>query len=95
MYDNEKILQIMPAPEGLRYSYDEGKTTEQVSFLALVELSDGKRDVRAFGVENCEYFTDLTANGAALLDTSSCCPPKGRTNRKHDKRISGGPDSGR
>ena len=46
MYDNEKILQIMPAPEGLRYSYDEGKTTEQVSFLALVELSDGKRDVR-------------------------------------------------
>ena len=41
MYDNEKILQIMPAPEGLRYSYDEGKTTEQVSFLALVELPGG------------------------------------------------------
>lgn len=72
MYDNEKILQIMPAPEGLRYSYDEGKTTERVSFLALVEQSDGEREVRAFGVENCEYFTDLTAHGAALLDTSSC-----------------------
>lgn len=72
MYDNEKILQIMPAPEGLRYSYDEGKATEQVSFLALVELPDGEREVRAFGVENCEYFTDLTANGAVLLDASSC-----------------------
>lgn len=95
MYDNEKILQIMPAPEGLRYSYDEGKTTERVSFLALVELPGGVREVHAYGAENCEYFTDLTANGAALLDTSSCCPPKGRTNRKHDKRRSGGPDSGR
>ena len=47
MYGNEKILQIMPAPEGLRYSYDEGKATEQVSFLALVEQSDGEREVRA------------------------------------------------
>ena len=72
MYDNEKILQIMPAPEGLRYSYDEGKTTERVSFLALVELSDGEREVRAFGVENCEHFTDLTENGATLVDMSSC-----------------------
>lgn len=49
MYDNEKILQIMPAPEGLRYSYDEGKTTEQVSFLALVELPGGVREVHAYG----------------------------------------------
>lgn len=72
MYDNEKILQIMPAPEGLRYSYDEGKTTEQVSFLALVEQSDGEREVHAYGAENCEFFTDLTENGATLVDTSSC-----------------------
>lgn len=72
MYDNEKILQIMPAPEGLRYSYDEGKTTERVSFLALVELPGGVREVHAYGAENCEYFTDLTENGVTLVDTSSC-----------------------
>ena len=94
MYDNEKILQIMPAPEGLRYSYDEGKTTEQVSFLALVELchvgqakseiegeeqpigpmelTNGDGEVHAYGAENCEFFTDLTENGATLVDTSSC-----------------------
>lgn len=72
MYDNEKILQIMPAPEGLRYSYDEGKPQNRCPSWPWWSCRAGYGRSMLTGAENCEFFTDLTENGATLVDTSSC-----------------------
>lgn len=54
---NEKIIQIIPAPSGLMYAYDRGMA-QPVSCLALVELTDGDREIRAMGITNHEIFEE-------------------------------------
>ena len=60
---NETIIQIIPAPSNLMYGYDGG--TQPVACLALVELADGDREIRAMGLTNCEIFEEQT--GAVLF----------------------------
>lgn len=57
MYDNEKILQIHARTGGPALQLRRGQDHRQVSFLALVELSDGVRRSMLTGQENCEFFT--------------------------------------
>ncbi|ERI72959.1 hypothetical protein HMPREF0239_03061, partial [Clostridium sp. ATCC BAA-442] len=54
---NEKIIQIIPAPSNLMYAYD-GGTAQPVACLALVELADGDREIRAMGLTNGEIFEE-------------------------------------
>ena len=54
---NETIIQIIPAPSNLMYAYD-GGTAQPVACLALVELADGDREIRAMGLTNGEIFED-------------------------------------
>ena len=61
---NETIIQIIPAPSHLMYGHD-GGTAHPVACLALVELADGDRDIRAMGLTNCEIFEEQT--GAVLF----------------------------
>ena len=39
------------------YGYD-GGTAQPVACLALVELADGDREIRAMGLTNCEIFEE-------------------------------------
>lgn len=61
---NEKIIQIIPAPANLVYGFDGGEA-HPVICLALVERGDGSRDVRAFGLTNCELIDEVP--GAILF----------------------------
>ena len=60
-----KIIQIIPAPVGMRYGFD-GCAESPVVCLALVECGDGEREVHAMGLTNCEFIEDVTEAGAAL-----------------------------
>ena len=60
----ETIIQIIPAPSNLMYGYD-GGTAHPDACLALVELADGDREIRAMGLTNCEIFEEQT--GAVLF----------------------------
>lgn len=64
-YDNDKILQLLPAPEGMFFAYEDDGKARPVSCLALVELSNGDREVKAMGLMNCGQFEEIT--GAALF----------------------------
>lgn len=66
--NEDKILQIIPAPAHLEYVYDDGGKARHVTCLALVELSNGDREVRAMVVSNCEIIEDLSGTGALLID---------------------------
>jgi hypothetical protein len=63
---NERIIQIISAPEKLFYCFEGGKA-QPVACLALVELSGGDREVRAFGVMNGGIFEDVATSGAVLF----------------------------
>ena len=54
---NEKTIQIIPAPSNLMYGYD-GGTAQPVACLALVELADGDREIRAMSLTNGEIFEE-------------------------------------
>ena len=60
---DEKIIQIIPAPANLMYSYD-GEEGKHVACLALVEFGDGDREIRAMGLTNFEIIEDVV--GAAI-----------------------------
>ena len=60
---DEKIIQIIPAPANLMYSYD-GEEAKHVVCLALVEFKDGYREIRAIGLTNYEIIEDV--GGAAI-----------------------------
>lgn len=62
---NEKMIQIIPAPENLMYAYDGGEA-KHVVCLALVERESGEREIVPMGVENCEYIAEV--EGAVLFD---------------------------
>ena len=64
-YDSDKILQLLPAPEGMFFAYEDDGKAHPVSCLALVELSNGDREVKAMGLMNCGVFEEIT--GAALF----------------------------
>ena len=64
----DKILQIIPAPAHLEYAYEDAGLARHVTCLALVELSNGDREVRAMVVSNCEIIEDLSGTGALLID---------------------------
>lgn len=55
---DEKIIQIIPAPANLMYSYD-GEEAKHVVCLALVEFKDGDREIRAMGLTNYEIIEDV------------------------------------
>ena len=55
---DEKIIQIIPAPANLMYSYD-GEEAKDVVCLALVEFKDGDREIRAMGLTNYEIIEDV------------------------------------
>lgn len=65
---SDKILQIIPAPAHLEYAYEDAGEARHVTCLALVELSNGDREVRAMVVSNCEIIEDLSGTGALLID---------------------------
>ena len=46
-----------PCPSNLMYAYD-GGTAQPVACLALVELADGDREIRAMGLTNGEIFEE-------------------------------------
>ena len=54
-YDNDKILQLLPAPEGMFFAYQDDGKARPVSCLALVELSNGDREVKAMGLKRRAY----------------------------------------
>ena len=60
----EKIIQIIPAPANLMYSYN-GEEAKHVVCLALVETEDGDREIRAMGLTNYEIIEDV--GGAAVF----------------------------
>lgn len=64
----DKILQIIPAPAHLEYFYEGDDKARHVTCLALVELSNGDREVRAMGITNSEIIEDLGGSGALLID---------------------------
>lgn len=63
---NEILLQIIPAPTGMFYSWADGEA-QPVACLALVQLEDGSREIRAMGIVNAELFTDVAAIGAVVF----------------------------
>lgn len=65
---SDKILQIIPAPAHLEYFYEGDDKARHVTCLALVELSNGDREVRAMGITNSEIIEDLSGTGALLID---------------------------
>lgn len=65
---SDKILQIIPAPAHLEYFYEGDDKACHVTCLALVELSNGDREVRAMGITNSEIIEDLGGSGALLID---------------------------
>ena len=65
--NSDKIIQIIPAPATMTYAFEDGKP-HPVICLALVELSNGDREVHAMGLTNGEIIEDLSDTGAILLD---------------------------
>lgn len=63
---DEKIIQIIPAPANMAYSFD-GCEALPVVCLALVELCNGDREIHAMGLTNGEIIDDMTDAGAILL----------------------------
>ena len=55
---NEKTIQIIPAPSNLMYAYD-GGTAQPVACLALVELADGDREIRAMSLTNGRFCSSV------------------------------------
>lgn len=65
--NENKILQIIPAPANLLWGFD-GHVSHPIVCLALVELSSGDREVHAMGLTNCEIIEDLSEAGAILMN---------------------------
>ncbi len=65
-YDSDKIIQIIPAPTNMFYAFDGGKA-QPVTCLALVELSNGDREIRPMGIVNAEYIDDMSDTGAIIF----------------------------
>ena len=63
---NDKIIQIIPAPANMLYAFEDGKTYP-VACLALVELSNGDREVHAMGTINSGPIEDVSDSGAVLI----------------------------
>lgn len=65
--NEDKIIQIIPSPVNMFYAFENGKA-HPVTCLALVELSNGDREVHAMGLTNCEIIEDLSEAGAILMN---------------------------
>ena len=65
--NENKILQISPAPANLLWGFD-GHVSHPVVCLALVELSSGDREIHAMGLTNCEIIEDLSEAGSILMN---------------------------
>lgn len=65
-YDSDKIIQIIPAPANMFYAFDGGEE-QPVTCLALVELSNGDREIRPMGIVNSEYIDDMSETGAIIF----------------------------
>ena len=63
--NENKILQIIPAPANLLWGFD-GHVSHPVVCLALVELGSG--EIHAMGLTNCEIIEDLSEAGAILMN---------------------------
>lgn len=62
----DKIIQIIPAPANMLYAFEDGKTYP-VACLALVELSNGDREVHAMAAINGGPIEDVSDSGAVLV----------------------------
>lgn len=62
-----KIIQIIPAPANLFYAFDKSDASPAIC-LALVEAESGDREIRAMGLTNNEFITDVMDAGAILLN---------------------------
>ena len=65
----EKIIQIIPAPANLMYSYG-GEDANHVVCLALVESEDGDREIRAMGLTNLEIIEDEGSTAVFFSNTN-------------------------
>ena len=65
----EKIIQIIPAPANLMYSYG-GEDANHVVCLALVESEDGDREIRAMGLTNLETIEDVGSTAVFFSNTN-------------------------
>lgn len=66
-YDSDKIIQIIPAPANMAYAFEDGKA-HPVTCLALVELSNGDREIHAMAIFNGGPIEDVCGTGAVLLN---------------------------
>lgn len=66
-YDSDKIIQIIPAPANMFYAFDGGEA-QPVTCLALVELSNGDREIHAMAIFNGGPIEDVSGTGAILLN---------------------------
>jgi len=78
---NEKIIQIIPAPPGMKAQFEEenrkpccsnGRINAvgvDVACLALVELPGGGREVRAYSADNAGCFYDVSQSDGFLMVT--------------------------
>ena len=64
---NDKIIQIIPAPANMCYAFEDGKASP-VTCLALVELSNGDREIHAMAIFNGGPIEDVCCKGAVLLN---------------------------
>ena len=62
----EKIIQIIPAPANLMYSYG-GEDANHVVCLALVEAD---REIRAMGLTNLEIIEDVGSTAVFFSNTN-------------------------
>ena len=62
---NDKIIQIIPAPANMCYAFEDGKTYP-VACLALVELSNGDREVHAM------LFSTVAPSRMCAVRVQSC-----------------------
>ena len=60
--NEDKIIQIIPAPANMLYAFEDGKTYP-VACLALVELSNGDREVHAMATINSGPIEDVSDSG--------------------------------
>lgn len=64
--NSDKIIQIIPAPATMTYAFEDGKA-RPVICLALVELSNGDREVHAMAAINGGPIEDVSDSGAVLI----------------------------
>ena len=64
--NENKIIQIIPAPTNMLYAFEGGKTYP-VACLALVELSNGDHEVHAMAAINGGPIEDVSDSGAVLV----------------------------